>query len=185
LLQAQIEPHFLFNTLSNVISLLETDPPKGRTMLADLTGYLRSSLSRTRDKMTTLGQEIDLIRAYLDIYKIRIADRLSYAIDIPDALRTMPFPPMLVQPLVENAVKHGIEPKIDGGRIVVSAENDSGCCRLVVADTGVGLSEQAIDGIGLANVKARVEALFHGKARLVLEQNRPCGLKVILEIPHG
>jgi len=185
LLQAQIEPHFLFNTLSSVLSLLETDPPKGQTMLADLTGYLRSSLSRTRNKTTTLGQEIDLIRSYLDIYKVRMADRLTYAIDVPEPLRALAFAPMLAQPLVENAVTHGIEPKVEGGHILVKAENDANCCRLVVADTGIGFSETAVEGIGLSNVKARLDALYHGKGRLVLADNQPCGLKATLEIPHG
>jgi sensor histidine kinase YesM len=184
ILQAQIEPHFLFNTLSNILSLLESDPEKGKTMLEDLTRYLRSSLSRSRDRMTTLGQELDLIRAYLDIYKVRMGERLRYTIEVPDTLREVPFPPMLVQPLVENALKHGIEPKIKGGEIVVKVEDHADCYRLVVADTGSGLSEEAIGGIGLANVRERLEALFHGKGRLILEDNEPSGLKVMMEIPH-
>jgi sensor histidine kinase YesM len=185
LLQAQIEPHFLFNTLSNILSLLESDPEKGKTMIEDLTRYLRSSLSRTRDRMTTLGQEMDLVRAYLDIYKVRMGERLHYAIEIPEALKEVPFSPMLVQPLVENAVKHGIEPKIEGGAITIRVEDHGENYRLVVSDTGSGLPEEAVVGIGLANVRERLEALFQGKARLILEENRPSGLKVTLEIPHG
>jgi len=184
LLQAQIEPHFLFNTLSNVLSLLESDPTKGKAMLMDLTRYLRSSLSRTRDKMTTLGQELDLVRAYLDIHKVRMGERLRYNIEVPEALRSLSFPPMLVQPLVENALKHGLEPRVEGGDIVIKGEDLSDGYRLVVADTGSGLSEEGIGGIGLANVRERLEALFNGKARLILEENRPSGLKVTMEIPH-
>ena len=126
LLQAQIEPHFLFNTLSNILSLLESEPAKGKAMLEDLTRYLRSSLSRTRERMTTLGQELDLVRAYLDIYKVRMGERLRYTIEVTgDAQADLPFPPMLVQPLVENALKHGIEPKIEGGEILIKAEDQA------------------------------------------------------------
>ena len=184
LLQAQIEPHFLFNTLSNVLSLLESEPAKGKAMLEDLTRYLRSSLSRTRDRMTTLGQELDMIRAYLHIYEVRMGERLRYTIEIPANLKETPFPPMLFQPLVENALKHGLEPKIEGGAILIKAEDHGGCYRLVVADTGSGLSGDTIGGIGLTNVKERLEALYSGKARLILEENPPSGLKVTMEIPH-
>jgi hypothetical protein len=184
LLQAQIEPHFLFNSLSNVLSLLETDPVKGRAMLLDLTRYLRASLSRTREKTTTLGQEMELVRAYLDIQKVRMGERLRYSMDIPDLLSRQPFPPMLVQPLVENAVKHGLEPKVDGGAVFVRVEPGTDSLRLVVEDTGCGLAEGAGAGIGLSNVRGRLEALYNGKGRLVLEENRPSGLRVIMEIPH-
>lgn len=185
LLQAQIEPHFLFNTLSNVLSLLESEPAQGKAMLEDLTRYLRSSLSRTRDRMTTLGQELDLIRAYLDIYKVRMGERMRYTIEIPEKLREVPFPPLLVQPLVENALKHGLEPKIEGGEILVRVIDRADGYRLMVADTGSGLQKDAISGIGLANVRERLEALYDGKARLILEDNNPSGLKVTMEIPHA
>jgi sensor histidine kinase YesM len=183
LLQAQIEPHFLFNTLSNILSLLESDPTKGKAMIEDLTRYLRASLSRTRDRMTTLGQEMDLVRAYLDIYKVRMGERLRYTLEVPEALRDLSFPPMLVQPLVENALKHGLEPKIEGGNIVVKVEQDTDCCRVSVADTGAGLLENSVAGIGLANVRERLEVIFNGKAHLTLEENQPSGLKVTMEIP--
>lgn len=185
LLQAQIEPHFLFNTLSNVLSLLESEPAQGKAMLEDLTRYLRSSLSRTRDRMTTLGQELDLIRAYLDIYKVRMGERLRYTIEIPEKLREVPFPPLLVQPLVENALKHGLEPKIEGGEILVKVEDRADGYRLMVTDTGSGLQKDAVSGIGLANVRERLEALYSGKARLIIEDNNPSGFKVTMEIPHA
>jgi len=184
LLQAQIEPHFLFNTLSNVLSLLDFDPVRGKAMLEDLTHYLRSSLSRTRDQATTLGQEMDLIRAYLEIHRVRMEDRLGYAIEVPETLRSIAFPPMLVQPLVENALIHGIEPKIEGGDILIKAEDTGSSYQLVVADTGSGLSDASIAGVGLSNVRKRLEALFDRKAHLILEENQPSGLKATLEIPH-
>jgi sensor histidine kinase YesM len=133
--------------------------------------------------MTTLGQELDLIRAYLDIYKVRMGERLRYTIQVPDTFRDVPFPPMLVQPLVENAVKHGLEPKVEGGEISIRVEEDTDCYRLSVSDTGSGLTEEATAGIGLANVRERLETLFHGKGRLILEENEPSGLKATLEIP--
>lgn len=185
LLQAQIEPHFLFNTLSNVLSLLESDPGRGRTMLEDLTRYLRSSLARTRDQPTTLGEELDLVRAYLNIFQVRMGDRLRYTIEVPERLRSVPFPPLLVQPLVENALRHGLEPRIEGGEILIQAEERPGGFRLQVADTGAGFSGEAAGGLGLANVRERLGTLYEGKARLVLEDNQPSGLKITLEIPHA
>jgi sensor histidine kinase YesM len=134
--------------------------------------------------MTTLGQELDLVRAYLHIWRVRMGERLRYTIEVPDTLRDMPFPPMLVQPLVENAVKHGLETKIEGGEILVSVEEHGAGYRLTVADTGLGLQDDAISGIGLANVKERLEALYDGKARLILKDNHPSGLMVTMEIPH-
>jgi len=184
LLQAQIEPHFLFNTLSNVLSLLDFDPPKGKAMLEDLTQYLRSSLSRTREQTTTLGQEMDLVTAYLKIQQVRMGDRLRYTIRISDALLNRALPPMLVQPLVENAIQHGLEPSIEGGDIAIRAEETSDGCRIVVADTGSGMLETSTAGVGLTNIRERLEALFHGNARLLLEENQPAGLKATLEIPH-
>jgi sensor histidine kinase YesM len=184
LLQAQIEPHFLFNTLSNILSLLDSDPARGRNMLVDLTRYLRASLARTRDETTTLGQELDLVRAYLDIYKVRMGERLRFTVDIPDPLLGRPFPPMLIQPLVENAVRHGLEPKITGGEIAIRAEETHGGLRLTVSDTGLGLDGNIEPGVGLTNVRERLEALYDGKGRLWLEENLPSGLMVIVEIPH-
>ena len=184
LLQAQIEPHFLFNTLSNILSLLDSDPVKGKSMLIDLTRYLRASLSRTRDRMTTLGQELDLVRAYLDIYKVRMGQRLRYTMKVPEGLKETPFPPMLVQPLVENALKHGLEPRVEGGEIRVAAEDLGDRFRLVVSDTGAGLMENTLAGVGLSNVKERLEALYGDRGRLILEDNQPSGLRVTMEIPR-
>ncbi|MBC8460917.1 MAG: histidine kinase [Deltaproteobacteria bacterium] len=183
LLQAQIEPHFLFNTLSNILSLSDTDPERGKSMLEDLIHYLRSSLSKTREKTSTIGHEVELIQAYINIFKVRMGDRLRYHIDVPDSIRDVPFPPMLVQPLVENAIKHGLEPRIEGGEISFRAEEEGGILRFEISDTGLGFNEDGEIGVGLSNVKERLQSLYGDKGQLTLEENQPSGLKAIIEIP--
>jgi sensor histidine kinase YesM len=147
LLQAQIEPHFLFNTLSNVLSLIDTEPARGKTMLMDLVCYLRISLSRTLPEKTTLSQEIGMIEAYLNIQKIRMGERLSFRIELPETLRQRPFPPMLLQPLVENAIRHGLEPKIDGGEVAITASESDSVLRIKVVDTGIGIGAYQKNGV--------------------------------------
>lgn len=183
LLQAQIEPHFLFNTLSNILSLIDTDSAKGKSMLMDLIHYLRTSLSRTRHDLITLGQEVELIRAYLNILKIRMGERLNFKIEIPEALRDYPFPPMLIQPLVENAVKHGLEPKIDGGEIRMIAREEDGFIRIEVRDAGVGFTSDFEGGVGMANVRERLQLLYGKKGRLVITENQPAGVRAVIEVP--
>jgi sensor histidine kinase YesM len=183
LLQAQIEPHFLFNTLSNILSLIDTEPAKSKTMLLDLTKYLRTSLSRTLPKNTTLDQELEIITAYLNIQKIRMDERLSFRLEIDDTLRQCSFPPMLLQPLVENAVKHGLEPKIGGGEITVTATEKNNLLRIEIADTGAGFSACNDIGIGIKNVRERLKLLYGDSGRLIIEENDPAGLKAIIEIP--
>jgi sensor histidine kinase YesM len=185
LLQAQIEPHFLFNTLSNILSLLDTDLKKGRSMLMDLIRYLRTSLAKTRAEATTLGQEMEMIKAYLNIFKVRMEGRLRYRIDVPANLKGLPFPPMLIQPLVENAIKHGIEPKIEGGEVTIRTRKDGDMIRVELADTGTGLLEDGDMGFGLSNVRERLQSLYGDRGQLILEENQPCGLKAIIEIPYG
>jgi sensor histidine kinase YesM len=185
LLQAQIEPHFLFNTLSNILSLLDTDLKKGKAMLMDLTRYLRTSLAKTRAEATTLGQEMEMIKAYLNIFKVRMEDRLRYRIDMPDNIKELPFPPMLVQPLVENAIKHGIEPKVKGGKVNIRARKNGDVLRLEISDTGSGLHEDGTRGFGLSNVRERLQSLYGDRGQLILEENRPSGLKAIIEVPYG
>ena len=184
LLQAQVEPHFLFNSLSNILSLLDTDLGTGKAMLADLIRYLQASLSRTREKTTTLQQELELVRAYMNIYRVRMGDRLRYRVEIPEHLQDRPFPPLLLQPLVENAIQHGLEPKIDGGEISIVIQEKEDFLRLVVSDNGVGLDEKTAAGIGLSNVRERLQTLFDGQGQLILEENAPSGLKAILEVPN-
>jgi sensor histidine kinase YesM len=185
LLQAQIEPHFLFNTLSNVLSLLDTDPKKGKSMLVDFVQYLRASLSKIREDKATLGQEMEMIRAYLSIFKVRMGDRLKYKIDLPKNLEAISFPPMLIQPLVENAIKHGLEPKIDGGEIRIGGEEKNGFLRLEVIDTGLGFTENRDPGLGLSSIRERLESIYGNRGRLILEENQPHGLKATIEVPHG
>ena len=182
-LQAQIEPHFLFNTLSNILSLIDTRPETGKSMLLDLTKYLRTSLSRTLPEKTTLSQEISMIKAYLDIHKIRMDERLNYKIDVPDNLWQHSFPPMLLQPLVENAIKHGLEPKVEGGEIVIRAIEENNFLKIEVADTGLGFSDLDQPGLGITNVRERLSLLFGEKGRLIIEENKPHGVRATIEVP--
>jgi sensor histidine kinase YesM len=185
LLQAQVEPHFLFNTLSNVLSLLDTNPVQGKSMLVDFIQYLRGSLSKFRQAHATLGQEMEMIQAYLSIFKVRMGPRLNFKIDLPKNLETISFPPMLIQPLVENAIKHGLESMIAGGELSISATEKDGILRLEIADTGMGFKEERESGMGLSNVRERLHALYGASGRLILEENQPHGLKAIVEVPHG
>jgi sensor histidine kinase YesM len=185
LLQAQVEPHFLFNTLSNVLSLLETDPARGKSMLVDFIHYLRASLSKIRKEQSTLGQEMEMIQAYLSIFKVRMGDRLSYEIDLPKYLEAIAFPPMLIQPLVENAIKHGLEPRVDGGEIRISGRQKDGLLRLVVADTGSGFLQERDSGMGLSTIRQRLQSIYGNSGRLILEENQPHGLKAVIEVPHA
>ncbi|MBC7938167.1 MAG: histidine kinase, partial [Chitinophagaceae bacterium] len=139
LLQAQIEPHFLFNTLANVVSLMEVDTARARAMLESFIDYLRSSLGSLRHEGHTLGDELALVNAYLQVVSIRMDDRLRYRIDVPDALRQAPFPALTLQPLVENAIVHGLEPQIAGGEVHITASVQGGRLVITVQDDGLGL----------------------------------------------
>jgi sensor histidine kinase YesM len=183
LLQAQVEPHFLFNTLANVTSLIDTQPDKARHMLEKFIEYLRSTLTRTREAESTLGKEMEMIGAYLDIIQIRMGSRLRYNIDVPAALNHANFPPMLFQPLVENAVKHGLEPKVEGGTLTISARNINGTLQLSVEDDGLGFKGERSGGLGLVNVRERLAVLFDKKAQLTLEECSPCGTRATIELP--
>lgn len=185
LLQAQIEPHFLFNTLTSILSLSEQEPQKAKIMQNNLMQYLRATFLKTRSNAATVGQEIDLVASYLDIFKVRMGQRLEYSINASEQVRTLLFPPMLMQPIVENAIKHGLEPKIEGGRIDISVENDMNRrLRWVVKDNGLGMSEKAEMGTGITNVMERVESLFGSEGRFILKENQPSGVLVELEIPY-
>ncbi|MBU1438865.1 MAG: histidine kinase [Gammaproteobacteria bacterium] len=177
-LQAQIEPHFLFNTLANVHSLITFNPQQAQTMLTHFNSYLRASLQRTRRPLSTLHHEIELIEKLLEIARIRLGDRLSYNIDIAPDLHGKLLPPLLLQPLVENALAHGIEPSLIQGHVRVYAEVHEGQLCLKVTDNGVGLEGQTLQsssGIGLANVRKRLHHLYGDKARLALYENVPHG----------
>lgn len=181
-LQAQIEPHFLFNTLSNVMSLIETDPDKAKGMLGHFCEFLRGSLHIARHTAVPLSQEMDLIRNYLEIQKLRMGDRLNYSIDIPDSLLERRIPPLLIQPLVENSIKHGLEPQIEGGSIAIHGEIEENVIRITVADSGRGISENAAgNGVGLENVRRRIRMSSHTKGELIVEENAPSGVRATLE----
>jgi len=183
MLQAQIEPHFLFNTLANVLGLIRDDPLKAERMLEDFIGYLRGSLNRTRSGDVSLAEELELLRAYLDIHVIRMGQRLRFSIDAPPELLTQRLPPLLLQPLVENAIKHGLEPKADGGTLTVRVRQEAATLLIEVSDTGLGMTSSAATGIGLSNIRERLRALYRQNAELLTEPNQPQGVKVVLRIP--
>jgi sensor histidine kinase YesM len=183
-LQAQIEPHFLFNTLANVVSLVDGQPADAKRMLERLIDLLRGSLSASRAQHATLGQEAELVRAYLDILAIRMGARLRYEVRIDEALRALPLAPMLLQPLVENAIQHGLEPKIEGGCVRVSATGRDGEVVIVVEDDGAGFGATTRGGgVGLANLRERLAASYGGRARLAIEDAQP-GTRVRLVLPR-
>ncbi|WP_410499112.1 sensor histidine kinase [Chitinibacter sp. S2-10] len=187
MLQAQIEPHFLFNTLANVHSLIARDAALAQTLLEHLNDYLRASLSRTRQAKTSLADEVDLVRALLSISQIRLGERLKYRFDISASLMQAQLPPLLLQPLVENAIEHGIEPAIDGGSILIEAgSEDSPAGKVLilrVTDSGQGLQNTGSDGLGLANVRARLASLYGDEGRLALYPNQPHGVIAELRLP--
>jgi Histidine kinase len=190
-LQAQVEPHFLYNTLANVQALTEVDPPAANKMVGHLIEYLRAALPKMRETSSTIGQEVELARAYLNILKMRMGARLDFEISVPDDLKGMPFPPLMLPSLVENAIKHGLEPVREGGRIDVIAEKIGNRIRVIVKDTGRGLSTNGTTsanaekggGVGLANIRERLLALYGETAKLSLESNAPKGVVAIIEIP--
>jgi two-component sensor histidine kinase len=187
MLQAQIEPHMLFNTLANLQGLIAVDAARAQHMLDQLIQYLRATLSSSRSEKTTLAQEFALIEAYLGLMQVRMGARLSYTLDLPDNLRKATVPPMLLQPLVENAIKHGLEPKVDGGHIAVRAAQEAGMLTLAVADTGLGLDAEpgSTSGthIGVSNVRERLQALYGERTSFTLVPNHPNGALAELTIP--
>lgn len=185
MLQAQIEPHFLFNSLANVSALIEAEPKLAARLLDSLIRYLRSSLTRTRAEGGTLGDEVVLLTAYLDVLKIRMGDRLAYSFDVAPELLAAPFPPMLLQPLVENAIRHGLEPKVTGGRITVSARKHDERLQISVADDGLGFGETPGNGVGVGNVRDRLAALYGPTARLELSSKVGAGVTAIMSLPVG
>jgi sensor histidine kinase YesM len=185
MLQAQIEPHFLFNSLANVAALIDTDRKLAGSLLEALIRYLRSSLARTRAEGGTLGDEVALLTAYLEVLKVRMGNRLDYRFDIVPELLAAAFPPMLLQPLVENAIRHGLEPKVAGGRITVSAQKQGERLRIAVADDGLGFGETPGDGVGVRNVRDRLAALYGPAARLELSSGVGAGATATMSIPLG
>jgi two-component sensor histidine kinase len=186
-LSAQIEPHFLFNTLASIQYLIRNDTHKAGEMTSDLIRYLRLALPRMKQSTARLADELELVRAYLGIMQIRMGARLQFAIDAPDDLSDVQIPTMTLITLVENAIKHGLEQKPDGGAINLKAilnQQDPLSLRLEVADTGGGFSSAVSGtGIGLVNIRERLSTLYRGRASLELEANQPSGVKAILILP--
>jgi len=186
LMQAQVEPHFLFNTLASVQFLTETDPPQAGRLLGHLIGYLRAALPQLRAASTTLGKEAELARAYLNILQMRIGPRLAFDIDVPAELRDHPLPPNLLISLVENAIKHGIEPAAAGGTVSVTARRDGDTLVVTVADTGRGLEAGGStggQGVGLSNIRERLAALYGPRGRFTLQPGEPRGARATLSLP--
>ena len=183
LLQAQIEPHFLFNTLTSILGLGKKDPQKAKIMQMNFMQYLKTTLNKTRASITTIGHEIELIKAYLGIFKVRMGKRLVYNINFDDEKKDIPFPSMLIQPIVENAIKHGLEPKVDGGEININVKIVSERIQWIIEDTGLGISDKADKGTGLSNTMERIKSLYGNEGHLTVMDNRPSGVKVTLEVP--
>jgi signal transduction histidine kinase len=183
LLQAQVEPHFLFNALANVRRLLRTDGTAARTLLGDLLRYLEEALPRMRDEISTLGREAELARAYLAVHQVRMGERLQFEIDVPADLAAHPMPPMLLLTLVENALKHGVQPLIEGGHVHITARRIGSQVEVCVADTGRGMVTGSGHGLGLANVRARLKSMYGSAAALSLALNEPRGVVATLALP--
>ena len=170
LLVSQLEPHMLFNTLANLRVLISQDPLRAQAMLDHLNGFLRATLDASRSDSHALSAEFARLSDYLELMQVRMGSRLRGTLDLPDELRTLPVPPLLLQPLVENAIKHGLEPSVTGGQIEVAARRDGRALVLSVRDTGAGLGAPAAEGsrFGLQQVRDRLAALYGGAATLEL-----------------
>jgi hypothetical protein len=187
-MQAQVEPHFLFNTLASVEHLIETDPPRASAMQRTLIQYLRAVIPQMRDAnlTTSLGREVDMVTSYLDLLKMRMEERLTVELQVPEGLRSAAFPPMMLQSMVENAIKHGLETKPDGGHLAVTAEVVDTKLRVTVADNGVGFGvvPSKGTGLGLSNIRERLK-LLHGEAgQLHIAANIPSGVIATIEVPY-
>lgn len=183
-MQAQVEPHFLFNTLANVQHLVESDARAAGKMLENLIRYLRIALPQMRESSSTLGREMDMAAAYLEIFKIRMGSRLDYSMNMPDELRHQEFPPMMLITLVENAIKHGLDPCCDAGVVSLSAEQKDGKVIVKVADTGEGFQPKPGGGVGLTNIRERLSTLYGKAASLSLEENQPRGVVATIALPY-
>ena len=185
-MQAQVEPHFLFNTLASIDHLIEVDPPRASRMQRNLIALLRASMPAMREKATNLGRELEVVRPYLEILKVRMEERLQAQVDVSEGLYSADFPPMMLQSLVENAIKHGLEPKVDGGSLVVSAEVAHGKLQVSVADTGVGFARAATagTGTGLSSIRERLKLIYGDAAELRITANAPTGTRVTIVVPY-
>ncbi|HEY0490393.1 MAG TPA: histidine kinase [Telluria sp.] len=184
-LQAQVEPHFLFNTLALIGQLIETDPPQAARIHANLIEYLRSTLPQMRAPGGgTLRHQVELARAYLTIMQARMKERLTVRFDVPDYLENAVFPPTMLQILIENSIKHGLEPKIEGGQVDVRAYLIDGTMHVDVKDNGIGFNMHAGEGVGLANIRERLRLLYGSRAELVIEQPIEGGALASIRVPY-
>ncbi|WP_374438586.1 histidine kinase [Inhella sp.] len=191
-MQAQVEPHFLFNTLASIDHLIEVDPKRASQMQKNLIALLRATMPTMREANGTgsglrdLKREMAVVRPYLEILQVRMEERLQVEIDVPDGLLSAEFPPMIIQGLVENAIKHGLEPKPEGGSLAVRARIEHGKLVVEVADTGLGFGRAATSGtgVGLANTRERLQLLYGNKASLTVAENQPCGTLIRISVPY-
>jgi LytS/YehU family sensor histidine kinase len=184
LLQAQVAPHFLFNTLANVQALVETGSPRATDVLRSLIAYLRAAVPRLDDPQTTLGQELQLVQAYLELMHMRMPDRLQFTVHVDPDAQALRCPPMTLLTLVENAVRHGIDPSEEGGRIDILVTRKGDRCLLRVSDTGAGLGQASSSlGTGLSTLRERLELAFGGDAQLRVTAQHPRGVLAEVEFP--
>ena len=194
-MQAQMEPHFLFNTLAGIEHLIETDPPRAATMQKSLIAFLRATMPTLREANAQaerdLGRELAVVQPYLELMRMRMEERLQFDLQVPQGLRSARFPPMMLQSLVENAIRHGLEPKAEGGSISVRAEVQDGQLIVQVQDTGVGFAPDALGtsgaaggGIGLSNIRERLQLLYGAKASLQTSSPSTGGACVTITVPY-
>ena len=185
-MQAQVEPHFLFNTLASIDHLIEVDPPRASRMQKHLIGLLRASMPAMRETSANLGRELEVVRPYVEILKMRMGERLRAEINVPEGLYSADFPPMMLQSLVENAIKHGLEPKAEGGALSVGAEVVHGKLAVTVADTGVGFARAPTAGTrtGLDNIRERLKLLYGDAAELRITDNGRTGTRASIVVPY-
>jgi two-component sensor histidine kinase len=184
LLQAQVKPHFLFNTLANVQALVDTGSPQASAVLGSLIAYLRAAVPRLNEQSATLEQELQLVRAYLELMHMRMPDRLQFALHVDESARALRCPPMTLLTLVENAVRHGIDPGEEGGRIDVHVQRRAERCFVLVSDTGIGLQTISSGlGTGLSTLRERLQLFFGGDAQLRLSGQSPRGVCAEIEFP--
>ncbi len=187
MLQAQIEPHFLFNSLAAAQQLSEKGAPNAAKLIGHLIRFLRLAIPSMREQSATVARECEFVGAYLAIMQTRMGKRLSYEINVAPEVAEVPIPPAMVMTLVENAIKHGLEPSLDGGHIAVSAAREGERVRVVVADTGVGITDnphkEAGSGLGLSNIAERLHAIYGAQGQMQLGSNTPRGFRAVLELP--
>ncbi|MDP3349590.1 MAG: histidine kinase [Hydrogenophaga sp.] len=187
LLESQLEPHMLFNTLANLRALIGTDPVRAVTMLDRLNDFLRATLKASRADVTaghhTLADEFARLRDYLELMAVRMGPRLRYTLELPETLSHQSVPPLLLQPLVENCIRHGLEPNVDGGEVRVVARQGEGGLELEVSDTGVGCEAEPAAGFGLSQVRERLTTAYPGQARLHWHSAPGAGTRALLTLP--